>query len=415
MEQSESTPPSVKVLVWVPYLDHVGTVRAGINIAKGLSRLGHKVTLARAFREWEGLERTLESDQVELWDMRLRAVVPELPRHGLGYRISMVVLSVWALPRLWMAFWSGRFDALVACLGTTPALLAAFAIPPSRRPKIVISVQGLPKLTVLRRTLWRTLHLRADHIVALTERTRTLLANIAPANAAPRLTVVKNPVIEESEVSRLAMETPAPSLDIQAPFFVAIGRLTYQKDFCTLLRAFAIARQSRPDVSLVILGEGEDRAALESLVTKLAIGSHTFLPGYVHNVFPWIRQAAGLVLTSRWEDPGHVLMEAAFLRTPIIATDCPSGPRDFLADNRGGTLCPIGDAKAVGAAMLNLLALGPSNAGVATQVEFAYRAALEHTLAKAADHYGKILTSRALGAPEELRTQERHKNASAHA
>jgi glycosyltransferase involved in cell wall biosynthesis len=135
---------------------------------------------------------------------------------------------------------------------------------------------------------------------------------------------------------------------------LAVGRLTYQKDFSTLLRAFATVRE-KMDARLVILGDGPDRRNLESLATKLDIENHVDFPGYVDNPYPYLKRADLFVLSSRYEGLPNVLIEAQICGAPIVSTDCPTGPDEILMKGRAGVLVPVGDAASMAVAMSDVL------------------------------------------------------------
>jgi glycosyltransferase involved in cell wall biosynthesis len=139
------------------------------------------------------------------------------------------------------------------------------------------------------------------------------------------------------------------------------GRLARQKDFRTLIRAFARVHAER-HYRLVILGEGNDRAPLEALAVKLGLKDDIDLPGFVTNPFAYMSKAALFVLSSAWEGFGNVLAEAMALGVPVVSTDCPSGPREILQDGRYGPLVPVGDACALAKAMIDVLDHPPEKA-----------------------------------------------------
>lgn len=169
---------------------------------------------------------------------------------------------------------------------------------------------------------------------------------------AERIHVIGNPVITP-DLDRLAREAVShPWLAAQGgtPVLVASGRMTRQKDFSTLLRAFARVRRARA-ARLLILGEGEQRQALEALARELDIASDVDMVGFVSNPYPYVRQADLFVLSSRWEGLPTVLIEALALGVPAVSTDCPSGPREILAEGRYGALVPVGDDEALAQVM----------------------------------------------------------------
>lgn len=196
---------------------------------------------------------------------------------------------------------------------------------------------------------------RADAIVAPSRGVADDLARVA---GLPRETieVIYNPVVSSmlTERSRQAaghrwLEEPA------VPVVVGMGRLTRQKDFATLIRAFARLRESRP-ARLLILGEGKERAALLALAGAQGIAADVDLPGFVDNPHAYLSRAALFVLSSRWEGLPGVLIEALACGARVVSTDCPSGPREILADGAYGELVPVGDPEALAGAMRRALA-----------------------------------------------------------
>ncbi|NJN46594.1 MAG: glycosyltransferase, partial [Candidatus Competibacteraceae bacterium] len=170
-----------------------------------------------------------------------------------------------------------------------------------------------------------------------------------------RVTVVRNPVITP-RLLRLAREPVAHPwfTDQGPPIILGAGRLTRQKDFPTLLRAFAAVRRERP-ARLMILGAGKQQAALQAQATHLGIADTLTLPGFTDNPYAYMAKAAVFALSSLWEGSPNVLTEALALGTPVVATDCPSGPREILQEGRFGPLVPVGDAAALSQAIVQML------------------------------------------------------------
>jgi glycosyltransferase involved in cell wall biosynthesis len=138
------------------------------------------------------------------------------------------------------------------------------------------------------------------------------------------------------------------------PTFVAMGRLEHQKGFDLLIDAFA---QLSRDVSarLLIFGEGNLRAELQSRIDRYGLGDRILLPGYTPAPSAQMRAATAFVLSSRYEGFGLVLVEALAAGTRVIATDCDYGPAELLQGGRFGTLVPAGDPAALAAAMRGVL------------------------------------------------------------
>ncbi len=171
-----------------------------------------------------------------------------------------------------------------------------------------------------------------------------------------KLRTIYNPVVSASLLGRSLEPLAHPwFVPGEPPVLLASGRLREQKDFSTLLQAFARVRRVRP-CRLVILGEGQLRPQLEAEVAALGLGDDVLLPGFVPNPYPYMRAASLFVLSSRWEGLPTVLVEAMACGTPVVATDCPSGPAEILENGRLGRLAPVADPEALAQAILAELA-----------------------------------------------------------
>lgn len=166
-----------------------------------------------------------------------------------------------------------------------------------------------------------------------------------------RVHVIRNPVITARLAAQAAEPVPHAWLaDKTLPVVIGMGRLTRQKDFPTLLRAFARLQAQQPS-RLILLGEGKDREALTQLATELGIAERLLLAGFQKNPYAWLSRADLFVLSSAWEGSPNALTEALALGIPSVSTDCPSGPIEILDRGRYGALVRIGDDEGLAAAM----------------------------------------------------------------
>ena len=170
-----------------------------------------------------------------------------------------------------------------------------------------------------------------------------------------RVTVIRNPVITPQLYSLADEPAPHPWLEeSETPVIMGVGRLTRQKDFGTLIKAFAQVRKVR-DCRLVILGEGAQRGAIETLAKELGVKNDVYLPGFVENPYSFIARSSLFVLSSRWEGSPNALTEALALGRPVVATDCQSGPRELLENRPFGILVPVGNSDAMADAIIRAL------------------------------------------------------------
>jgi glycosyltransferase involved in cell wall biosynthesis len=227
--------------------------------------------------------------------------------------------------------------------------------------------------------LIRAFYPRADGIVAVSGDAADDLARTARIPR-DRIEVIYNPVITSSlrQQARRAPDHPwlAPG---QPPVVLGVGRLTRQKDFPTLIRAFADLRRRR-SARLIILGEGDERSALTALVTELGLDSDVALLGFRDDAAAYMAHSAVFVLSSAWEGLPTVLIEALAAGARVVSTDCPSGPREILQDGRLGALVPVGDPVALARAIGDTLDQPNGRVPPEALVAFTSEAALEHYL-----------------------------------
>lgn len=167
-----------------------------------------------------------------------------------------------------------------------------------------------------------------------------------------KVQVVYNPVVTEQV--RHDMQKPADHKWLQeksVPVILAVGRLHPVKDYATLIRAFKQVISQCP-ARLIILGEGPDREKLTSLIQELDLAECVDLPGFTDNPYAYMKQADLFALSSKSEGLPTVIIEAMACGCPIVSTNCPGGLNEILQNGEYGTLVPIGDAEALGHAII---------------------------------------------------------------
>lgn len=194
----------------------------------------------------------------------------------------------------------------------------------------------------------------ADSIVAVSKGTAQDLAQVIGIDT-DRIQCIYNPIVSKGLLDQAREPVDHPWFeDFDIPIVLAVGRLEPQKDFTTLILAFAKLRRHRP-CRLMILGDGSEREMLTRLAEALGLAEDIALPGFTPNPHAYTARAALLVLSSRFESLANVVIEAMAVGTPVIATDCPSGPAEALGHGRYGTLVPVGDPDRLAAAMTKAL------------------------------------------------------------
>jgi glycosyltransferase involved in cell wall biosynthesis len=231
--------------------------------------------------------------------------------------------------------------------------------------------------------LVRAAYRRADAVVAVSAGVRDDLR--AMVGRKLRVHTIHNPVLPDDVDSVAAAEPDHPWLqDAGLQVVMSLSRLSEEKDLPTLVRAFARLRASHPCARLLLVGEGAEREPLQRQLEEAGLSDAAALPGRTDQPLAWLRKAAVFVLPSRFEGYGNVLVEALAVGTPVVATDCPVGPREILDGGRFGDLVPVGDDAAMARAISRALTVRRLPDG-------ASRAARQHTQSRTADEYLALL------------------------
>jgi glycosyltransferase involved in cell wall biosynthesis len=379
-----------------------------LRLAESFSRRGHRVDLV--VYKAKGPYLAHIPPGVNLVKLKCLSLKPAARGLGFGYVLAADPLALGPLPRAVRRAWEvspwfkplpalarylrrARPQALLSAgsvMNCVALLARRFANTPTR---LVVSehdhlssyIKGRPQLRP-----WRSLpgliartYTWADSIVTVSNGTADDLA-LTAGLPRERLTTVYNPVVsaELLEQARMPLDHAWPSLS-SSPLVLSAGRLDAEKDFPTLLRAFARVRAQRP-ARLMILGEGKERPRLEALAAELGIAGDVALPGFVANPFAYMAQAAVLVLSSLYEGLSNVLIEALACGCPVVSTDCPSGPSEILQGGRHGPLVAVGDAGALARAILAVLENPPDR-------ERLRRRGAEFSVERGAERYLEIL------------------------
>ncbi len=359
--------PRGAIAFYLPSLRGGGAERVMVNLAQGMTERGLPVDLVVAAAEGAFLEQVPPA--VRLVDLRggrvLQSLVP-LTRY-LRREQPRVLISSMSHANV-VALWAARLAR-----SGTPVIVTVHNT----------MSRSTPERGRLAGALWprllRSFYPWATHVVAVS---RGAADDLARSSGIPRdrVRVVYNPVITPAimELARQAPDHPwfGPG---RPPVILGAGRLTGQKDFPTLIQAFAEVRRCR-SARLMILGEGEDRAALETLVSQLGLKDDVALPGFRDNAISYMAGSALFVLSSAWEGLPTVLVEALAAGTRVVSTDCPSGPREILQQGRLGSLVPVGNPAAMAEAVLAALERSPGTVPVDALAPFTRDAAIEQYL-----------------------------------
>ena len=317
-----------RLAFFLPGLYEGGAERIILNLAKGISARGYAVDLVLARAEGPFMPQI--PDTVRLIDLKAPRVlgsVPALVKYLQRERPTALLSAMFANV---IAIWARRLCSVPGRLVITEHNTLSSVVKNNNdfRWKLYPKMAG-----------W--FYPWADNIIAVSNDVADDLTRVAKIPQ-ELIQVIYNPIVTPDllDKSEASLEHPWFKDGETLPVVLAVGRLTDQKAFDVLIRAFSLVRKNRP-ARLLILGEGENRPALQSLIKKHGLEQDVNLMGFVQNPYSYLAHASLFVLPSRWEGLPTVLVEALYLGTPIIATDCPGGSREILKDGQYGRLVPV--------------------------------------------------------------------------
>lgn len=330
-----------RLAIFLPGLYDGGAERTLLNLAEGIAAKGFPVDLVLS--KAEGPYMSEIPNSVRLVDLKARRVMlclPALIRYLRSERPSAMLATLYANI---VAVWARQITGIPAriILNEQNTLTSVSNGEHDVRWKVY------PALA-------KWFYPRADCVTAVSKGVADDL--MEAANLSPdQVQVIYNPIVTSDLLKKAKVPLEHPWFrNGEPPVILGVGRLTAQKAFAVLIEAFAQVRKSQ-QVRLLILGEGEERPMLEALIKHLGLEDDVQLPGFVSNPYSYMARARLFILSSRWEGLPTVLVEAMSLGTPVIATDCPSGPREILQGGKYGQLVPMDDQVALAMAMQNVL------------------------------------------------------------
>lgn len=327
------------VALFLPTLRGGGAERVMVNLARGFSERGRDVDLVLSCAQGPYLADVPKD--VNIVDLGSKRVLYSLPALVRYLRMEQPEAMLSALDH-------ANIVALLAKKLAGVPTRVAVSVHNTKSRSVAGAQNSKDKLMPY---CMKSLYPWAHAIVAVSKGVAEDLASTVglPIN---KIHIIYNPVVTMELFARADEPLDHPWFQSgEPPVILGAGRLTAQKDFPTLIRAFALVRQKLP-ARLMIISEGEERPKLNALVKELGLDNDVALPGFVDNPYSIMKHARIFVLSSLWEGLPTVLIEAMALGTPVVSTDCPSGPAEILDGGKWGQLVPVRDEKALAAAII---------------------------------------------------------------
>ena len=320
-----------KVFFWSPHIDpQIATVKSVSNSMRSLSKY-HKnldLTLINVFGEWD----KFSFDNISIENLlNNKNILKKKFKGFLNSRVLYFQILFFSYLPLKKILDKKKPDYLIIHLLTSiPLVLFYFN---KFQTKLILRISGLPKLNFFRYCLWKLASSKIKFVICPTEETKNFLLKKKIFDP-KKIIFIPDPIIEIRKMNILKNKTIDVFCD--KPYFLCIGRFTKQKNHVFLLNFFKKNPIYLNKFKLIIIGQGELSEKYNKIIKTEKLKDCIQILNYKENVLNYIKNANCLISPSLWEDPGFVMIEAASIGTPIITSDCPNGPKEFIGNNECG-------------------------------------------------------------------------------
>ena len=327
-----------KIFYWSPYLSNVATIRNVINSALSLKKYNYnsyEVSLLDTMGEWKLYKEEIIENKVNIKKINNLNLNFDLNKSGyFKSRLYFIFIFIFNFFPLLKLLKIKKPDFLIVHLLTSLplTLLLLFQF----KTKFILRISGLPRLNFIRKMLWKLIGKKIFLVTCPSKETLNYINELNIFDS-KKVTLLNDPIIDVSKIHN-NLKKKIDVLDLQKDYFISVGRLTKQKNHTLLIKLFRIMCNKNKNLFLYILGDGEEKINIINEIKKLKLEDNVILLGYKKNPYPFISKAKAVLSPSLWEDPGAVMIEAAFCNKIVISSDCISGPKEFLLDGKGGYL-----------------------------------------------------------------------------
>ena len=324
-----------EIFYWGPFIDDkIATVKAIQNSVIGINKYSkiYKATIINSIGEWN---KIINNKNKEVFLNSHLNLYEKLPKYNfIKSRFSYLIVSLICFFQLKKILLVKKPDIFIAhLLISVPLLLFKIF---KFKSKLIIRISGKPKLNYLRKKIWQLSSKNVYKVLCPTEDTKNLLIseNIFTKD---KIFVLRDPVIYLEKFRKYKFENYNIE-NFQKNNIILVGRLTKQKNFELIIKAIEKNEIIKQEYKVYIFGSGEEKDQLENLIKKKKLMNIIFLMGHEKNIIKYMKKSEIFILTSLWEDPGFVLIEAGMCNLSIIASDCPSGPKEIISPEEYGGL-----------------------------------------------------------------------------
>ena len=327
------------IYYWSPCLNKVGTVKSTINSALSISKYSKDKFIVKIINicgEWEEYKSTFEKNNIEVINFNFN-YFKYLPKKGfIQSRLSYIIMILFSIIPLYRLLKKDKPEFIILHLLTSlPLFLLNFF---KFETNFILRISGYPKLNLWRKMFWK---ISSKKIKKITCPTKDLLEQLKKSKIfdSENLVYLPDAIINIKDfINQTKYKNFSKKIEKKKKYFISVGRLTRQKNFSYLINEFFEFSKTNNEIDLLIFGDGDEKKYLLKIIKNKNLTNRIFLMGHSPEIYSFMKKAEAFILSSLWEEPGFVLIEAAISNLFIISSDCPNGPKEFLKNGKAGFL-----------------------------------------------------------------------------
>jgi glycosyltransferase involved in cell wall biosynthesis len=323
------------VCYWSPHISNVATVKAVINSALSVNRYSNQrfeSLILDVFGEWKS---NINNETYNL-KFHILNYFPKLFKFSsegfIKSRLKYIIIFFLSFRSLKKFLIREKPEFLIIHLITSLPLLLNYIY--KFDTKIILRISGKPQMNFFRYIFWKITLKKVYKITFPTIESLEYLKKLKLVDE-NKFELLYDPVFIIKDTNKKKNESLNNFNLKKNDYFLAIGRLTKQKNFVFLIKCFSRLVKDYTDIKLVIIGDGEEKEKINRLIRANSLEKNIILLGYQKNVFKFLKNCKGFILSSLWEDPGFVLIEAIVSDSVVISSDCPNGPKEIIKEKNG--------------------------------------------------------------------------------
>ena len=325
------------IFYWSPCLNPVGTLKSTLNSALSLKKYNYKneINMINVCGEWNDYKKFFSDNSINLVNLNFN-YFKYLPKRGfISSRFSYLVIFILSFLPLIILLKKYKPDIIFLHLVTSLPLtiLRLFNL----NTEFILRISGYPKLNFLRKYFWKSISNKIKLVTCPSYDLKKQLEALNIFNN-EKIYFLPDAIIRVKKLKREKKFIFDENIPRNKKIILSAGRLTKQKNFSYLINEFSEFLKTNDEFVLLILGDGEKKEELSKLISKEGIQNKVFLLGHKHNIYSYMHNSSVFVLSSLWEDPGFVIVEAALCNLFVISSNCPNGPKEFLDGGKRGIL-----------------------------------------------------------------------------